>query len=652
MKLRISSCKPIALKKDIFRFWPLWVLYLIAMLMFLPNMIDYRSYDRLAYSFMGGSIPAFGIVNMGYAFLCVQLLFGDLFNTKLCYSLHAMPFRREGWLATHLLSGILFSLVPSLVGCGVMMLALEKYWFLSLYWLLASTMEFLFFFALAALSALLVGNRFALLAVYGICNFLSLLLYAAVNVVYIPHLEGVIVNFADFSRFSPVVQIFSYGFFKFTRIRIGNGNPYEESYTNFYRYDGLSDGWGYLAILSGIAVLMIGLCFWLYRKRHLESAGDFVAFSWLKGPMCLILTLCVTLVFAMLGVAFEAILLWVLVGLFIGFFGSLMLLERRLKVFGKKTLIRFGILVIAVCISMLAVALDWLGIESWLPKADSVASITVSDYNTENNYSYDQGYATTVTEQEDIALLLQAHEDILNRLDLEVTNGYRVYLTYTMKSGRVVRRSYYAPANGDNYRIIRNYLFTTPNLLGYTDAQAAAQNVSYISTGMGTIPEEFYEKVLEALLLDAKEGYVLRDKSSAGDLMLEYNLESENGGNIYRYLSISADAPRLIPLLKSPEIAMGYSDWDAFLEKVQWVNIEGVGTEQGFEKSEFAGLLEALRKDIEAGNIDPWAYISNTPCICYEYPTPSGIYVYRQIYIPKEATYVHDWLAAYNEGTK
>ena len=647
MKLRISSCKPIALKKDLFRFWPLWVLYLIGMLMFLPNMIDFRSYDRLAYNFMGASVPAFAIVNLGYAFLCAQLLFGDLFNTKLCYSLHAMPFRRESWLATHLLAGLLFSLVPSLVGCGVMMLALEKYWFLALYWLLASTMEFLFFFALAALSALLVGNRFALLAVYGICNFLSMLLFAAVNVVYIPHLEGVIVNFADFSRFCPVVQIFTYGFFKFTRLRIGSGNPYEESYTTFYRYDGLADGWGYLVILTGIAVVLMGLCFWLYRKRHLESAGDFVAFSWLKGPMCLILTLCVTLVFAMLGVAFDALLLWVLVGLFIGFFGSLMLLERRLKVFGKKTLIRFGVLVIAVCISMLAVALDWLGIESWLPKADKVASITVSNYNPEGSYIYDQGYATTVTEQEDIEQLLLAHEDILNRLDLEVTNGYRVYLTYTMKSGRVVRRGYTAPANGDNYRIIRHYLYTTPNLLGFTDAQAAAQNVSYISTGMGRIPEEFYEKILEALLLDAKEGYVLQDKGNEGDLMLEYNLDVENG-SVYRYLGISADAPRLIPLLKSPELAMGYSDWAAFLANVQWVNIEGVGNVREFEKSEFAGLLEALRKDIEAGNIDPWAYVSNTPCICYEYRDSNGIYEYRQIYIPKEATYVQAWLS---EGT-
>jgi hypothetical protein len=294
---------------------------------------------------------------------------------------------------------------------------------------------------------------------------------------------------------------------------------------------------------------------------------------------------------------------------------------------------------------MLAVALDWLGIESWIPKADSVASITVSNYNPEGSYIYDQGYATTVTEQADIEQLLLAHEDILNHLDEDyVETKHRVYLTYTMKSGRVVRRGYTAPARGDNYRIIRHYLYTTPNLLGFTDAQAAAQNVSYISTGMGRIPEEFYEKILEALLLDAKEGYVLQDKGNEGDLMLEYNLDNENGNSIYRYVGISADAPRLIPLLKSPELAMGYSDWAAFLANVQWVNIEGVGNVREFEKSEFAGLLEALRKDIEAGTVDMEKWSGAQAWIYYEHRMENGEHAYREFVVTEKAQHTWAWL--------
>lgn len=641
MKLRTSCCKGVALRKDILRFAPLWALYLIALVMFLPNLSDYRSYDRVAYSFLGTGIPAFGIVNIGYAFLCAQLLFGDLFNTKLCYSLHAMPFRREGWLATHLVAGLLFSLVPTMVGSLVMMSALQDYWFLSLYWLLATTIQFLFFYSLAILSALLTGNRFALLAVYAVFNFVSLLIYAAVEVVYLPSLEGVKANLGDYTRFSPVVQMFRYGYFQFTRLRIPGVSDYGDFYEQtFYQYDGLGDGWGYLAILGCLAVAITLFCFWLYRKRHLESAGDFVSFPRLKAPVCLVLTLCVTLVFAMLGVAFDALVIWLLVGLFIGFFGSLMLLERQLKVFRKKTFLHFGILFVAVCLSVVAVECDWFGIESWLPKQDKVASVTVSNYDLDGSYYLRDGYDTTLTEQEDIAQIILAHEDIMNRLHSGTVNRYRVYITYTMKSGRVVRRSYSAPQSGESYRIIRHYLYNTPNMLGFQNAAQTAMNMNYMSMGIGNIPEEYYQKVLEALQKDAQAGFVSTESKS--DLILEYNGVNEEGINIYRTLFILPGASNLEALLKSPEIVMGYSDWDEFIRGVQRLAIEGSGTYREFEKADYEGLLDALRKDIQAGNIRVGEYVSNAPALCYDYRQ------YHQFYIPKEAEYVHAWLADHN----
>ncbi len=643
MKLRTSCCKPIALKKDIFRFAPLWVLYLVGLVMLLPNLFSYSTYDRMAYNFLGGAVPAFGVINLGYAFLCAQLLFGDLFNTKLCYSLHAMPFRRESWLATHLLAGLWFCLVPTVVACGLVMLALKNYWFLALYWLLASTIQFLFFFSLAALCAMLTGNRFALLAVYAIFNFFSLLLFAAINVLYIPSLEGVKVNFADFSRFCPVVQIFRYNYFQFTRTETTKVEPHIGTIREtFYRFDGLADGWGYLAILAVLAACLMGLCFWLYRKRHLESAGDFVAFSRMKAPACLVLTLCVTLVFAMLGAAFNALVIWLAVGLFIGFFGSLMLLERRLKVFRKKTFLHFGILAIAVAISMLAVEFDWFGIEQWLPREDKVASITISNRDTESNYYYGyDGYSTTVTEEEDIAQILLAHQDILNRLDEKnVSDRYQVYLTYTMKSGRVVRRKYNAPASGENYRIIRKYLHTIPNLLGFTDPEDAAKNIAYMYSN-GSIPKDCYLDVLKALYQDAMDGYV--SNTGNGEYVLEYNIDDGNGNYIYRTVWIDSEAKHLPELLKSPEVAMGYSDWDQFLANLKLVYMESSGTV--IEKAHYAGLMEALRKDIQEGNIsNPWEYVHDAPAVCYEYSDSDGFLNHRQIYIPKEATHVHAWL--------
>lgn len=641
MKLRTSSYKPIALKKDIFRFAPVWALYTIALVLVLPS-FSYSTYDRFARNFFNGSIPAFGVVNLGYAFLCANLLMGDLFNTKLCYSLHAMPFKRHQWLSTHLMAGMLFSLVPNLLATGVLMLKMKAYWFLALYWLLAVTLQFLFFYGLAVLSALLTGNRFAHLAIYGIMNFISMLLYAGINVLYIPSLEGVQTNLEDFSRFSPAVQLFRYDYVKFTRVETTKVEPHIGTIREtFFRFDGLTDGWGYLAILAGVAVGLMTLCYWLYRKRQLESAGDFVAFSRLKGPMCLILTFCVTIVFSMLGMAFDGFVVWMAVGLTVGYFCSLMLLERRIKVFRKKTFLNFGILVVVAVLSVLAVEFDWFGIEKWTPEADRVKSVTVSNYNTENDYYYSEGYGTTLTEPEDIARIIVAHEDILERLDEKYVNSrHRVYLTYTLKSGRVVRRSYNAPAIGENYEIIRFYLYTCENLLGFTSAETAAKQVSWMSFNGGQIPKEHYATVLALLQQDAMEDNISVDYKVDG-LYIEYQLEKEDGYPIYRSVFVLPKAQHLTTLVKDPTLMMGYSDWESFLETVFSVSIEHNGIYREIVESEYAGLMEALRKDVEAGNAKSWNY--NDGDIILNYQDHN---YYRTFYLGKEAEHVRAWLSA------
>ena len=108
MKSRTSFFDRTVLKKDITRFAPLWALYLIGGLMIAIS--SGISGDELN-EVLGG----LGIVSFSYAILVAQLLFGDLFNTRLCNALHAMPLRREGWFFTHVIAGILFSLVPNLL---------------------------------------------------------------------------------------------------------------------------------------------------------------------------------------------------------------------------------------------------------------------------------------------------------------------------------------------------------------------------------------------------------------------------------------------------------------------------------------------------------------------------------------------------------
>ncbi len=636
MKLKTSFFKGITLKKDVLRFAPIWALYLIAMMMLMLEMGHYQSYDRYARNFIPGFITAFGIVNLCYAGICANLLFGDLYNTKLCYSLHAMPYRRESWLLTHLLSGLLFSLLPNCVAVLYMMYRLQSYWFLALCWLLASTLQYIFFFGVATVSALLTGNRFPMLLVYAGFNFVAMLLYATVNIIYIPMMEGVITELELFSRFSPVVQIFQHAYFTFTRIE--NADIYDNT-KYFYQYDGLADGWGYLAILAAVGLAAMAISFWLYRKRHLESAGDFIAFPKLKGIACVIMTICVTLCFAVLGELFGSLILWLIVGLFVGFFGSLMLLERRLKVFRKKTWLGFGAMALAVTLSLLAIYCDWFGIETWTPQADRVASVTVANSRSDR---YANGLKTTLEDEYDIQQIITAHEDILTRLDDEYKNHHQVYLVYKMKSGRTVSRYYNVPATGEGYDIVRRYLYKTDSILGFTDPAATAKQITYMYSNLGQIHPSMYEKILTALQADCPNGSI--EPSYGGKYQIEYYFMDSQGETVYRTLSINENAVETLKVLKSAEFVMGYIQWSELLDSIEKLAFASEGMPGEVPQEEWDGLLSALRKDIEAENIQPEEFIPNSIILYYERRYPNGEYDYREFHITNKAEYTIAWL--------
>ena len=104
------------------------------------------------------------ILNFFYALLCAQLLFGDLYNSRMCNALHAMPMRREGWFLTHLAAGVVLYLLPHCVEALLALLLLGTFWYLALIRLLVGLVMFLFFFGIGALSCQCSGTKLGAMA--------------------------------------------------------------------------------------------------------------------------------------------------------------------------------------------------------------------------------------------------------------------------------------------------------------------------------------------------------------------------------------------------------------------------------------------------------------------------------------------------------
>ena len=558
MKSRTSFFNPGVLRKDITRFLPVWLIYLIgSLLVGIENMGGYSHGIGYKAQELGQSIAAYGVLNFIYALICAQVLFGDLFNSKLCNALHAMPVRRESWFLTHTVAGIAFSLVPNAVLCLLYMPYMDGMWYVSLIWLLGVTLQYLFFFGLAALSAICAGNRLGMAAIYGIANFLSLIAAWFISNFYEPQLYGLHLDYQTlFFRFCPVLWITDlYDLVVFdTAIKFPNPSYSSESDV-VYTYMGLSADWWYLAVLAVLGVAFLALSLVLYRKRKLESAGDLLSFRPLQPVFCVIFTLCAGALFQMFSVLFtgNSEFLFLIVGLVVGYFVCQMMLQRTVKVFRKMAFVKCAAICLALLGSILLTALDPLGITRWVPDPEQVDEIIISDnYNFELQWYEENNYRGSVAIVDNPVLireLTEVHELVLNEDRSDQYDRTGLHLTYRMKDGRTIQRRYYHDPSGPAGQKMKQFFGTPEYVLGYQNWNAFLDSIDsaylYLKDGSHCKVEP-PQAIAAAVRLDCEVGDMSQSRNA--ERVGEVDFELNDG----RYLNITiyADSENTLTYIK------------------------------------------------------------------------------------------------------
>lgn len=493
MKSRTSYFNPTAFKKNLTRFAPVWGLYTVCLFLGLFVMAD-SGVSYWLFANMANCIQFMPIVNLGYALICAQLLFGDLYNARMCNMLHALPIRREGWFVTHAASALAFSFVPTLLMALAAMAVLPftemvNAWQIPLYWLLGTNLEFLFFFGVASLAALCVGSRFAQAAVYVIVNFISVLVWFLVDTLYTPLLYGIQTNEKPFLWFCPVVEMTELDYINCKQIEVYRGlNEYGHSMYDYYGEFTVTGNWWYLLLCAAIGVAFLAIALWLYRNRKLETAGDFIAIKALEPVFLVLYTVtvgtCLYFFFQNIMGYYNGII-FLFVGLAIGWFTGKMFLERRVNVFHKKTFLGLAVLVAVFLASIGLVYVDPFGIESWMPEAEDLVSVHVGT----GHGTYHQS-DITLTDKADIEKVLSIHASALQkRIDetswetvepipvvredgpiviYETEPQYKeqvsIKLTYTLKNGTIRSRYYWIYAEDEEGQILNRW-FSSPEAI-------------------------------------------------------------------------------------------------------------------------------------------------------------------------------------------
>ncbi|MBQ6840219.1 MAG: hypothetical protein IJO45_05965 [Oscillospiraceae bacterium] len=517
MKLRTSYFNRTVFKKNFLRFAPVWSLYTVFLLLIFSVLMDTepaRVGNDLA-DLMG----AMAWLNLLYGGLCANVLFGDLFNPRMCNALHALPMRREDWFLTHIATGMLFSFVPNLLGTAVLFVMLDKYYYLALLWLAIMTLQYLFFFGIGTLSVMCGGSRLAMAAVYFIINFISLLVYVLADQFYEPLLYGIRIDSPAYEFFCPTLQA-------------------AQEYVNFYYdkilggvFQGLYwDSWYYLFAIAALGVIALVGAVLLYRRRRLECAGDFLALRPLEPVFLIIFTLGVSVALYAFTQLFglSGSYPFMVIGIVAGFFAGKMLLERTVKVFRLKTFIGFIIFTVVLIGSLVLTKLDPLGITWYVPETDEIEFMRF--YRDNDNYIYndpvDENRAVYQLESvQQIDRFRQIHSKL--QADRDHTDGEicQVEVMYQLKNGSTVMRYYNADVHSAVFEDLQSY-FSTPEYIFCTDdADTYIQSIRHIELDLsynfyhldnsGNIislenPEDI-QALMQAILKDCQAGIMAQD---------------------------------------------------------------------------------------------------------------------------------------------
>ena len=534
MRLKVSFCNKTVLKTDIVRYAPLWGGYtLMLALLTLMCIRAPEENPEYAYAEMVRLFSARAghmvFINGFYALAVVQALWGDLLTPRLCNSLHAMPVTRDGFFGAHLVSGVLFAIVPNVLVYSLAALMVPgEIAAAPLMTLAAACLQYLFYLGAALVAVQLAGNRMGMVLAYGMLNFFSILVYWFCAQVFTPLTYGTEANVNWMANICPTVVMYRGSYF--TPLEHYLDTPT----ASIYYYDGMERGrlWVPAMACALVGVGLIALAQFLYRRRKLESAGDLLAYPGLA-PVFLVMNTLMVAAFIHLGVSlmdFEAVsqYFFLPLGLIVGYVSGLMLLRRTTRVFRKRLLLPLAGILVLCALTVCGIYTDVFKVIRRVPQENQVMSVTVEPVN--GNYGRKP---LEVTDREKIQAILSYHRESLNGWQDQVRDAllqktscwkpgayFNVRLEYKLENGRTMARRY----------ALRRDFYSSPEFmkvmsapelsLGCTEAELREKidRAEYVMYGMyaqdedgsyRTVDFEDRDGLCDAMMMDSREGTLL-----------------------------------------------------------------------------------------------------------------------------------------------
>ncbi len=454
MKSRISFFNPGLSRSLLRRSWPVWATYFAILLLMVPADLmtitrsrEYYAAESLVYllNSLNRHMLQAGVNTVILSFfacvLVAMTMYGFMYNSRSCSMYNSMPIRRETVFSTAFITGLVPLLIADLVIAlicfafltGDGMIKAENIWL----FLVMAVLGNICFYGFAAFCSVLTGNLFVLPAVYVVLNVAVLLAESGIFAAFDSIVYGFSYPNQSLGFLSPVAQLANSLSVETVYERMADGGMYDSG-----KY--VLHGLGVLGIYSVVGLVFAFFGLLLYRRRRMETVSDVVSIPVLKPifKYCMCFGVGLTFAAAMYDMIFsrsftgtkEAVcyLVLMLIGAFIGYFVSEMLMQKTLRVFRGKWK-GFIINALIICAFIAGAEFDLTGYEKRLPELDEVESASIGYYDGGELY-----------EEENIRAVYELQQMIIQSKDINENSDSprRITLHYKLKDGSYFSRYY------------------------------------------------------------------------------------------------------------------------------------------------------------------------------------------------------------------
>lgn len=400
MRSMISSSERALARSDFRRFWPLLfgyaVLWLCALPLSLWSRHDYLSSRRpmeamaSVSNYFYNASRASIYVSAFFAVLLAMALFAYLMNSRSVGLMHSLPITRGRQFATHFAVGVVMftavhlatALLTLPVQAALGAVNMRGTW----EWFAAAELTSLFFFALAALCAMITGWLLAVPVIYTGINFL----FAAFHLLFSTMTQLFYWGYesagwpAWVNWLTPFVRLYQAA----TTTGAEDEIPYGVENGARYYFDYLPSAfWKTMLIYTAAAVLFIVVAWLFCRARQSETAGDAIVFPWLRPVVLYVISLAGGMGLGILlwymvsnTQSIVALLLCQIVAGLIVYFGVQMLLHKSFKVFNRRGWLGAAALTAVLVILCLVIRFDAFGAQKYIPDVNQIESAEVRTY--------------------------------------------------------------------------------------------------------------------------------------------------------------------------------------------------------------------------------------------------------------------------------